>query len=70
LAANKSFPPSASTGEPVTPGADQHVDKVVLRTDVAQPTRNQHIGIVQGLFVTCRLHDVTSYDYLVESCSA
>ena len=54
----------------MTPGADQHVDKVVLRTDVAQPTRNQHIGIVQGLFVTCRLHDVTSYDYLVESCSA
>ena len=26
----------------------------------------KHIGIVQSLFVTCRLHDVDPYDYLVD----
>ncbi len=26
----------------------------------------RHIGIVQSLLVTCRLHDVAPYDYLVD----
>lgn len=26
----------------------------------------KHIGIVQSLLVTCRLHDVNPYDYLVD----
>jgi len=26
----------------------------------------KHIGIVQSLLVTCRLHDVDPYDYLVD----
>jgi transposase len=26
----------------------------------------KHIGIIQSLLVTCRLHDVNPYDYLVD----
>ncbi|OXC76086.1 Mobile element protein [Caballeronia sordidicola] len=26
----------------------------------------RHIGIVQSLIVTCRLHDIDPYDYLVD----
>ena len=26
----------------------------------------RHIGIVQSLLVTCRLHDINPYDYLVD----
>jgi len=26
----------------------------------------EHVGIMQSLFVTCRLHDINPYDYLVD----
>ncbi len=26
----------------------------------------EHIGVIQSLLVTCRLHDVNPYDYLVD----
>jgi len=26
----------------------------------------QHVGIVQSLIVTCRLHEINPYDYLVD----
>jgi hypothetical protein len=30
------------------------------------PTRRPYVGIVQSLIVTCRLHGVDPYDYLVD----